>query len=138
MSITAKANLPKLQVFGRVTSGLDSGRLKEWSRSSPGSTSRIVCNPRVRSSPAFSINLACRLRLSSISSVVAACAFRAGRFPLKPKRYLERGGLLDELIRSPTAQKPGLGYGRWSTDSSLKGDKVWYRGHDKEREMFAC
>jgi len=72
MSITAKANLPKLQVFRRVTFGLDSERIKEWSGSSPGSTSRIVCNPRVRSSPAFSINLACRVRLSSISSVVAA------------------------------------------------------------------
>jgi len=106
MSIRAKVSLPKFQVFRRVTFGSDSGREEECSVSSLGSNSSIVCNPRVRSSPSFSINFACRVRLSSISSVVVASAFRPGRFPLNPNRYLERGGLLDELIRSPLPYLP--------------------------------
>src|SRR2546428_11952925 len=136
MSIAAKADLPRFRVFKRSNVGLDS-RSEGWDSSSLGSISSIVCSPSVRSSPSFSINLACRVKLSSISSAVEARGFRAGRFPVKPKRYLERRGRLDELIRVHNPLASRVGYVRGSTVRGLNEDKVRASQHDSQHELLA-
>ncbi len=101
-SINAKAVFPKSLIL-KPPSGWSNSCFEGGRGSLAGSSSSIVCSPMVRSSPSSWSSLACRVRLSRISSVVAVWGPRVGRFPLKPKRYFEREGRPEELIRSSSA-----------------------------------
>jgi len=61
--------------------------------------------------------------------------FRLGRFPLNPKRYRERGVLLDEPIRSPYSSKLGLDMGV-GVPTDVSERQYFQLEYGSQRELF--